>query len=337
MIGIQKIDAITQEEWLQCNDYNKKITEEFLKNSTQLSFKTIDSYKSNLMIWFNYVRENLDNKPQTEIRSRDFMFYQNWLINLKHSSSDITNKRAAISSLNNYIVLFYSDMFTTFRNFIVRGMPRPEKSFVHEKNPPTKAEFEHLIIELEKLEEWQKIAWLRFSFDSASRRAESRQLLKEVVNYKPIIKIKSVILDNGTEEEKTMIYYQTHKIRCKGKGRTGYQRKLKFGQDTMDAIKKWLEIRGEDNCSYIFVAKDSKRVSQISESALNVWCSGLFTEVLGKRFYPHCIRSARATSIVVEDGKDIESAQSLLGHRSSETTKGYVIKDEDDSDIEDLF
>ncbi len=334
---IEKIDAITQEEWLLCNEYNRKITEEFLRNSTQLSPKTIDSYRSNLMIWFNYVRQNLDNKSQIDIKSRDYMFYQNWLINLDHSSSDITNKRAAISSLNNYIVLFYSDIHETFKNFIVRGMPRPEKSLVHEKHPPTKDEFSNLISELEKREEWQKIAWLKFSFDSASRRAESRQLLKEIIDYKPIIKTKSIILEDGTEDTKTILYYQTHKIRCKGKGRTGSVRKLRFSQDTMDAIKKWLDVRGEDNCEYIFVAKDSKTVNQISESALNVWCSGLFSDIVGRRIYPHCLRSARATSIVVEDGKDIEAAQFLLGHRSSETTKHYVIKDEDDSEIEDLF
>jgi NAD(P)-dependent dehydrogenase (short-subunit alcohol dehydrogenase family) len=109
------------------------------------------------MIWFNYVREFLDNKPQTEIKSRDYMFYQNHLINLEHSSSDIKNKRAAVSSLNNYIVLFYSDVYPMFRNFIVRGMPQPEKSFVREKKPPTKEEFSKLISELTKLKEWQKI------------------------------------------------------------------------------------------------------------------------------------------------------------------------------------
>lgn len=82
---MEKIEQITEQEWLKCNEYNRNILEEFLKNSTQLSPQTIKSYRSNLMIWFNYVREFLDNKPQTEIKSRDYMFYQNHLINLEHS------------------------------------------------------------------------------------------------------------------------------------------------------------------------------------------------------------------------------------------------------------
>ncbi len=334
---MQKISEVTDQDWECCNDYNRKITEEFLENSTQLSPKTIKSYRSNLRIWFNYVREHLDNKPQTEIKSREYLFYQNWLIRMDHSSSDITNKRAAVSSLNNYIVLFYSDVFPTFRNFIVRGMPKPEKSFVREKNPPTKEEIENMISKLEEMEAWQKIAWIRFSFDSASRRAESRQLLKNIVDYDPIVKSKTVTLEDGTVEVKTAIYYNTHKIRCKGRGVLGSQRKLRFGEETMRAFQKWMSIRGNDDCPYMFVTKRNGKVQQVSESTLNVWCSGLLSKILGKPFHPHSLRAARATSIVVEEGKSIEAAQSLLSHASSDTTKIYVIKDEDDDDILDLF
>lgn len=77
--------------------------EEFLDNSTELSPKSLKSYKSNLMIWFNWVRENLDNKKHIDIKSREYLRYQNWLVKLEHSSSDISNKRSAISTLNNYI------------------------------------------------------------------------------------------------------------------------------------------------------------------------------------------------------------------------------------------
>lgn len=322
---------------MSCNEYNREITDEFLKNSTQLSPQTIKSYRSNLMIWFNYVRENLKNKPQTEIKSRDFLFFQNYLINLGHSSADITNKRAAISSLNNYIVLFYSDVHEKFKNFIVRGMPTVEKVFVHEKRPPNKEEFTKLISELEKREEWQKIAWLMFSFSTGCRRAESRQLLKEFVNYTPITKTKIVKNEDGVDEEKVYTYYQTHKIRCKGASRGGKVRKLMVSIEAFNAIKKWLEVRGDDDCPYVFVAKNKMSCKQISESSLNVWCAKEFTDILGFRFFPHACREARATSIVVEEGKDIESARVLLGHASSDTTKIYVIKDDEEENTDDLF
>lgn len=334
---MEKIKPITEQEWLLCNEYNRNIMEEFLRNSTQLSPQTIKSYRSNLMIWFNYARANLSNKPQTELKSRDYMFYQNDLINRNHSSADIKNKRAAVSSLNNYIVLFYSDLFPLFKNFIVRGMPSPEKSFVHTKNPVTKAEFANLINELEKRKEWQKIAYLKYTMDTACRRAESRQLLKEVLHYPAINKEKTTIDKDGIETTKTITYYQTNKCRCKGRGKSGKIRKFIYSQNVYDAIKKWMDIRGEDDCPYVFVSKSANGAKQISESSLNNWCSGLFTEIVGRRFFPHSIRSAKATISVVEDGKDIKTIQKLLSHSDIATTSIYIIRDDDEDDTEDLF
>ena len=97
---MKKLLPITEEEWLQCNEYNKNIVDEFLLNSPQLSDQTKKAYKSNLMIWFNWVRQFLNNKAQYEIKSIEYMKYQNWLISMDHSSSDIANKRAAVSTLN---------------------------------------------------------------------------------------------------------------------------------------------------------------------------------------------------------------------------------------------
>ena len=333
---MERVEEVTPEKWALCNEYNRNIVDEFLMNSPQLSPKTIASYRSNLRIWFNWVREHLNNIPQYEIKSRNYMMFQNWLISKKHSSSDLTNKRAAISSLNNYIVMYYSDVYPMFHNFIVRGMPKPEKKFVREKVPPTKSEMEMLYKTLEEREEWQKIAYLKFTFSTGCRREESRLLLKEVVNYEPVIKTKEVENENGEKIPTEVKYYQTHKIRCKGKGETGKIRKLKFNQDTMDAIKKWLEVRGDDDCPYVFVTKYRGQVKQVGETTLNNWCSKDFAEIIGRRFHPHILREGKATTSVVEDGKSIESVKNLLGHESTETTKIYVIRDEEE-DVDELF
>ena len=106
----------------------------------------------------------------------------------------------------------------------------------------------------------------------------------------------------------------------------------------MDAFKKWLEIRGEDDCEYMFVTRDSKHIMQVAETTFNTWSTDVFTPMLGRRFHPHALREARATSIVVEENKSIEAAQALLGHESSETTrKHYVIKQDDEEDSDELF
>jgi integrase len=216
--------------------------------------------------------------------------------------------------------VYYADEYPMFRNFINKKIPAPEQSFVNEKNPLTLEEYKHLCFELEKREKWQELAYLKCSFSSGARRAEIRQILKNIVLEEPkIIGITKI--------------YQTDDIRCKGRGKTGKIRRLQIDEDSMSSIKKWLEIRGNDSCEYLFVSKNGINVKQISLESFNNWCSTLFEEIVGRRVHPHLFRESRATSMVVEQNKDIKIAQKLLGHNSSITTDLYIIReDKDDSD-----
>lgn len=321
-----KLPPVTDEQWSLVNDFNRKITEEFLLESTQLSSKTLKTYESALKIFFNYVREYLDNMSLLEIKGRDYLKYQNWLVRREMSPSGIKFKRAAISSLNGYIITYYEDKYPMFKNFITKKIANPPKAFVHEKKPMNKDEWELLLKTLEEREEWQKIAYLKFTYATGCRRGETRQLLKEVVNYTPVVKNK---------DGKEIRYYNTHDIRCKGRGKIGKVRKLQFDQDALDAINKWLEARGEDNCPYVFVTNYCKSINQVAEGTINQWCT-YFGEIIGRRVHPHQLREQRATDLVVGEGKDIKKAQKLLGHEQSSTTEIYVIRDGDE-DIDDVF
>jgi len=303
-----------------------------LNESTQLSPKTLNSYKSALRQFFWFVKENLENRSIIELKGRDYLKYQNSLIRRDMSYSAIKFRRSTISSLNNYIVLYYEDKFPTFKNFITKAIASPPRSFVHEKKPLNAEEYDMLIKALEEKEEWQKIAYLKFAYATGCRRAESRQLLKEVVNYEMVIKEVKIKNENGDEEIKTAKYYVTHDIRCKGKGKVGKVRKLQFDEAAMEAIKKWLEVRGEDDCPYVFACRCGGNMKQTSETTFNAWCHD-FSEIVGRRVHPHQMREKRATDMVVVEGKSIKAAQKLLGHQSQETTNIYVIRDdEDDSD-----
>lgn len=338
---MKRIPEVTDEQWVQVNEFNRFIYDDYFSNNIELSSKTIKAYRSNLKIWFRWVMENLGNKPQTEIRGLDFKRYQNWLIGLGHSSSDISNKRAAVSSLNNYIMVYYELDYPTFRNFINASIKKPESSYVNEKEPPTIAEMENLIDKIENSnikDKYEKIAYLKFTWETGCRRAETMQIMKDIVETEPVIKTKTIKNEDGFEEVKEIKYYLTPKIRCKGRGKTGKIRRLKFSDYSMDAFKKWLEERGEDDCPYMFTTKYNGVVKQVGETTFNAWCTDVFEPILGRRFHPHALREARATSAVVEEGKSIEAAQALLGHESSATTrKHYVIKPDDEEESDELF
>lgn len=338
---MERVKLVSEETFRTINANNLMLYDDFLANNVELSDETLKVYRYNLKVWFWYVHEFLGDKDHVKIKSIEFKRFQNWMVSRGCSSSDIAAKRSAISSLNNYIEIYYGDDYPTFRNFINSAIKKPEKSFVHPKEPPTVDELNDMIQKISESDsikdKWQKIAYLKFTFDTGCRRAETVQLTKDVVNSKLITKkiIKTDAYGNETTLEAK--YYLTGDIRCKGRGKTGKVRRFKISEDTMESIKKWLEVRGDDDCPYVFVSKTTKGVTQISKSTINKWSEKVFTPLLGRRFHPHCLREARATDIVVREGKNIKVAQSLLGHNSSETTEIYVINDSEDEESDELF
>ena len=317
---MEKMSEITDEQWLSVNPINRKFVEEFLNESTTLSIETLKQYTSALRIFYYWIATNCENKPFNEIKSIDFLKYQNFLIKQGLSSSAVRLKRSAISSMNGYIEVYYGDEFPLWRNFINKKITAPILNFINEKKPLTLEEYKKLCDELEKREKWQELAYLKCSFSSGARRAEIRQFLKNIVNEEPKLVGETKI-------------YSTGEIRCKGRGKIGKVRRLQIDEDAMISIKKWLEIRGKDSCEFLFISKNNEIIKQISLETFNNWCSNLFTEIVGRRVHPHLFRESRATSMVVEQGKDIKIAQKLLGHNSTITTETYVIReDKDDSD-----
>jgi site-specific recombinase XerD len=141
-----RMDEITDEQWKTVNKFNRDITEEFLLESTQLSPRTLDQYRSCLRIYFFWVKENCDDKPNTEIKSRDFLKYQNFLVRRGLSPSAVRLKRASVSSLNNYLLTYYEDEYPTFKSYITKKIATPPKAFVHDKVPLTPEEFDKLLL-----------------------------------------------------------------------------------------------------------------------------------------------------------------------------------------------
>lgn len=325
--GNMRKNIVTQVELGLCNKFNIDILNEFLENSMQLSDKTKISYRSCLYSWFNWVRLNADNKRHVDLKSIDLLKYQNFLAKNEHSSSDIATKRYAISSLNLYILTYYEEEYKNFRNFVHKGVAKPEHSLKNEKLPPTRAELNMILDNLEERGELQKIAYLKFCYETGCRREEARQILKDVVNAKQNIKDMS-----GSE----IHYYYTHDVRCKGRGKTGKIRKFIFTDYSMDAFKAWAESR-DDDCEYMFITSHNGKVVQAGETAFNYWATNDFSKILGRRFHPHIMREAAATIRSVEDGKSDKSIQSLLGHKDQSTTQLYIIRPNEDEDVYEIY
>lgn len=335
MSKYKKIPEVTDEFWdNEVNEENKELIEDFLSQE-HLSKQTIKQYTSALKIFAKWVHENCRPKGEAiipDLRPRDARKYQDWLIKQGLSPSAVKFKRSAVSSLCGFIELYYDREYPDFRNIYSKAIPNVPKASVKEKVPLTTKEINRIVSVLTKKQEWQKIAYIWFTYSTGCRREESRQLLTEVADYK--------VVERTDEEGNVRRYYVTHTIRAKGRGKEGKPRKFKFDEKAMNAIKKWLEYRAEqvdnDDCPYVFVSKTKDGYKQLSANTFNLWCKQ-FSEIIGgKPVHPHLFRSSRATNAVIDEGKDIKSVQKLLGHESSQTTEIYVVRDDSDDD-DDLF
>lgn len=332
-MGYKKIEEVTDEFWEnEVDQTNKMLIEEFLQQQ-HLSPATLKQYESGLKIFAKWIHDFCipkgDGKVKiTDLKPRDALRYQNWLISKGLSPNAIKFKRSAVSSLCGYIEVYYGDEYKDFRNIFTKAIPNVTKSNIKEKQPLTMSEIEKLSNELYEREEWQKLAYLWFTYITGCRREESRQLLKEITTYPKAV-------DKKGNKKK---YYLTHPIRAKGKGKEGKVRKFKVDERAMQAIKKWIDYRDtqveNDDCPFVFVSKTKDGYRQLSANTFNLWCQE-FSKMLGGRpVHPHLFRSSRATNAVLEDGADIKSVQKLLGHNSSQTTEIYVVRDDADDDDE---
>jgi site-specific recombinase XerD len=321
-----RLADVTDSEYQTFSEFNRKMVEKFLKQKgATLSPQSLKQYRSGMRHLLRWLHDEQDDKDIVKLKSRHGGEYITYLDDAGLSPAALRFKVAAASSLCGYIVRFFDDDYPSFKN-VFQGVEKPSKSAVHEKHPLTPQEFTQLVNTLAERRDYQKLAYILFSYSSGCRRAEVRQLLKEVITYEHL-KDK-----NGAEKP----YYMTHKIRCKGRGRNGKIRNLQLDESAMTAIKKWLEVRGDDDCPYVFVTKSRDGVvRQISETTFNYWCTDVFSKILEKRVHPHCFRSSRATNLN-DSGVDIKSIQSLLGHESSETTSIYIVRDQTE-DIDDVF
>lgn len=324
---MDRVAQITDDEWTAVNPFNRDMVENFLADSVELSPQSLKSYRSNLKIFFWWVKEHLNNKKFLEIRSLDFKRFMNWMSSRGCSSSDIRTKKSSVSSFFTYIETYYLEDFPMFRTPINKSIKMPPNVQKNKKDPLTIGEFNKLIDTLRAKGELQKVAYAMFSLSTGARRAEVLQLTRDMLDIHPIMKTNE---DGGTTK-----FYTTSDIRTKGRGEVGKIRKLTYDENTYNALRAWVDTRTDD-CKYVFVSSYGKEVHRVSETTFNNWTKE-FSIITGKRCTPHGFRSSRATQLVLEQNKSVKAVQKLLGHESSIVTEQHYIIRPDTDDIGEIY
>lgn len=329
---------ITNEMWNGVNDFNKEMLDEYLTDRVELSEQSRSVYKGDLKMFFWWVSEYCENKRVVDIKKREFVKYLNWLTGRGLSEATIQLKKSAVSALCNYILIIYEDEFPTFRPFVTPDMKVVKTGSVWDKNPLTPEELDHLCDVLRHNEEFEKLAYVLLTYSTGCRREETHQFRKEMAYQDPIIKEITYIDDVGGRHRSEAKIYFTNKVRCKGPSVVGKVRRLRFGEEAMEALRLWMDQRGEDDCPYVFTTTRGNETHRVCAAMFNYWCTNDFAKIVGRRVHPHLLRESRATNLVVHEHKSSKVAQKLLGHADLSTTeRHYIIKDDDEDEMDAAF
>lgn len=275
-------NKITSEEnTKKINPENIKLMNRFLKEkSTRTSDKTIDVYRSNLMIFFTWNALYNNNAFFIDIKKLEFADFFSFVVDeMKLGSSRQNNLRSVLSSLSNFIEKFFDTDYPMFRNVILKVVESAPKDMRREKTILTDEQVESLLKYLSDTNK-QKACWLALAITSGARFSE---LLRFDVD----------IIDENRTAFGDLFLETTKQIKTKGRGKGG---KLLYKYILRDKFlpyyKEWIaereKIMEKNKQSHVslFVKDDG---TPITESMVRYWIRG-FEEFLSVPFYAHAIR-----------------------------------------------
>lgn len=284
-----RVLTTTEEEIKNILPENLDLMEEFLEylETTDHSQESIKVYKSNLNIFFVYCLNNLKNKDFVDIKKRDIMNFQNYMVKNNLSPARIKNIKSTLSSLSNFIesILDEDEKWENFKN-IINKIPSPIGQAVREKTVLEDEDCQKLLDYLVEKKKYQQACAFALAWASGRRKSELLRIKRSHLNDESLM--------YGS------LYKTPEKIKTKGRGKgkllNVYILKSKFKK----YFDLWMEERERlgvpDDIDEIFVINKKGIWMPMQISTLNSWAV-LFGKHLNVDFYFHLMRHQFTTAL----------------------------------------
>lgn len=302
------------EKIAKINPDNKTLMDDFLDylESVGRASTTIKNYRADLLIFFCWCEENLNNKYFVDLTKREISRFQNHALNeWGWSSNRLRTVKAALSSLSNFIENILDDEIKGFKP-IVRKIENPVKEAVREKSVFLTGDIVEIADKLVAAGEYQKACALMLAAASGRRKSE---LCRFKVNF---FESENIIYGS--------LYKSPEKIRTKGRGKQGKQLNVyvlaKLFKPYFDLWMSEREKLGIDS-EWLLVNydKETGKSEPVTVSTLDSWANTI--NAMSKvPFYWHSLRHMFVSELQrsgIPDGV----IQSLQGWASAEMLNVY--------------
>lgn len=316
------MNSLTSPDLLdQVNPNNKRLQDDFLNymRSMQRSEGTIYQYSHDLDIFWVWNLQNNGNKDFSKISKRDYVAYQNWLVNTNgNSPARVRRLKATVSSMSNFVeaILDDEEEFMNFRSAI-KKVESPANVKVREKTVFTDEMLETLLNVLVERKQYEKACMLALAMGSGRRKAE---LPRFKVSY--------------FDDENIMygsLYKTPEKIKTKGRGTGKYINCYTMSKIFKPYFDLWMKERERLGIKSEWLFPNPANTDEhIPVSTLNSWADS-FSRMMGMSFYWHAVRHYTTTHLL-RLGLPSEVVQQLFAWDSLEMVRVY-----DDRETEELF
>lgn len=307
----------TPEKIANINPENVALLNDFLDylQSVGRASTTIKNYKADLLIFFCWCEDELQNKYFVNLTKREIARFQNHALNIwGWSTNRLRTVKAAVSSLSNFIENILDDEIEGFKS-IVRKVESPPKQVVREKTVYSEEDIQNLLDELVRRKEYIKACYVALGAYSGRRKSE---LLRFRVD------------DFG--EDKLVCggaLYRSAPLKTKGRGGGKYIACYVLAKKFKPYFDLWMNERREAciDSPWLF-PKPGDPAEQMLTSTVDGWNDEL-TKITGKPFYVHSLRH-RFTTSLSEAGIPDGTIQKIVNWESADMVQLYTDTPEDE-------
>ena len=306
----------SDEKTARINKDNLRLKDDFLLylKSVQRSAGTINGYDNDLLVFFTYILEHLDNKPFQNITKRDLIAFQNWLVSNGNSSARIRRVKSTISSLSNYCENILADDDPDFAGYrsIVRKIENPPLQAVREKTVWEDSELERLLDLLTDSGEYKKACFVALGMYGGRRKAE-------LCRFKVSDFSEDRLVCDGA-------LYKSAPILTKG-GK--YLECYTLAKRFRPYLNAWMNERKEKGIESEWLFPDQADMSKPMQiTTVNSWAI-TFSRLSGRDFYIHSLRHYFVSALSRAGIPDNVVVQ-IVGWSSSEMFNVYNDNPKDD-------
>ena len=279
------------------SEINIKNFFDFLRFERHLSANTIESYKRDILIFENYIKDK-NIKDVSGITHEEILLFLEGLFKA-YKESSISRM---LSSLR------------TFYRFLLKENIVSKNPFSEISNPKRPQNLIEILDETEVRNFLEKLPH--------STKLEMRDKAMFELLYSSGLRVSELVglkLNN--------IDYEENLIRCIGKGNK--ERIVPVGDTAIHYLKTYIKtarfymqnIKGSKSTDFCFLNKNGSNLTRQGFWKILKKYEKEFN--ISKRIYPHLFRHSYATHML-ERGADLRVVQELLGHSSISTTEIYT-------------